>query len=212
MMNISDLRKEYSLKTLDERDVLPDPLGQFELWLGEAVNADVMEANAMCLSTVGKDLRPSSRFVLLKQVRYDGFVFFTNYESRKADQIDENPYCALTFFWSELERQVRIEGTVEKLSAEDSDAYFEMRPEKSKLGAWASPQSRIISGRRYLEIMVEDFESTFANSEIPRPDVWGGYVVKPVLIEFWQGRPSRLHDRIQYKLGESQWQINRLAP
>jgi pyridoxamine-phosphate oxidase len=212
MINVFDLRREFSLKTLDEHDVLPDPLSQFELWFNEAVKIEAMEPNSMCLSTVGEDMRPSSRVVLLKQVRFDGFVFFTNYESRKAIQLDKNPFCALTFVWHELERQVRIEGKAVKLSSKDSDSYFESRPVSSKLGAWASPQSKIIPDREYLEILVQDFEDTFANSDIPRPDNWGGYIVKPTLFEFWQGRPSRLHDRVQYVLNKNNWDINRLAP
>lgn len=212
MMNLFDLRREFSLKTLDEKDVSSDPLFQFEQWFREAVQIEAAEPNAMCLSTTGKDLKPSSRIVLLKQVRHDGFVFFTNYESRKAVQLDENPYCSLNFVWHELERQVRIEGRAEKLSPEDSDKYFETRPASSKLGAWASPQSRTILDKKSLEILVEDFERTFANSEIPRPENWGGYLVKPTLIEFWQGRPSRLHDRIEYKSDNDKWVVKRLAP
>lgn len=212
MINVFELRREFLLKTLDEHDVLADPLSQFELWFKEAVEIEAMEVNAMCLSTVGRDLRPSSRIVLLKQIRHDGFVFFTNYGSRKAIQLEENSFCALTFVWHELERQVRIEGKARLLSSADSDNYFESRPVNSKLGAWASPQSKVIPDRRYLEMIVEDFEETFANSDIPRPDNWGGYVVEPSLVEFWQGRPSRLHDRIQYTLIDNDWSINRLAP
>lgn len=212
MINVFDLRREFSLKTLDERDVLPEPLSQFELWFDEVLRIDAMEPNSMCLSTVGKDNRPSSRIVLLKQVRFDGFVFFTNYESRKAMQLDENPFCALTFVWHELERQVRVEGKAMKLTSQESDNYFESRPVTSKLGAWASPQSRIIPDREYLDILVQDFQQTFGDGDIPRPEAWGGYIVKPALFEFWQGRPGRLHDRIQYTLRGNAWDVHRLAP
>lgn len=212
MIDISDLRRDFTLKTLNVEDVLQNPIDQFELWFKESIEAEVLEPNAMNLATVGRDLKPSSRVVLLKQVRKEGFVFFTNYDSRKAKQIEENPNCALCFIWNELERQVRIEGRVEKILPNESDSYFERRPVGSKLGAWSSPQSEIIPSRGFLEKVVTDFEQKFANIEIMRPDNWGGYLLKPMLIEFWQGRKSRLHDRIQYTYIEDKWQINRLAP
>lgn len=212
MVDISDLRRDFTLKTLDAEDVLPNPIQQFEVWFQESIEARVLEPNAMNLATVGFDLKPSSRVVLLKQIRSEGFVFFTNYDSRKAQQIAENPNCALTFIWNELERQVRIEGRAEKIYPEESDAYFERRPVGSKLGAWSSPQSTIIPSREYLEMLVADFEQRFEGVDIKRPENWGGYLVKPVLIEFWQGRKSRLHDRIQYAHLEGDWKINRLAP
>nr|WP_297163369.1 pyridoxamine 5'-phosphate oxidase [uncultured Dysgonomonas sp.] len=212
MVDISDLRRDFTLKTLDAEDVLPNPIQQFEVWFQESIEARVLEPNAMNLATVGFDLKPSSRVVLLKQIRSEGFVFFTNYDSRKAQQIAENPNCALTFIWNELERQVRIEGRAEKIYPEESDAYFERRPVGSKLGAWSSPQSTIIPSREYLEMLVADFEQRFEGVDIKRPENWGGYLVKPVLIEFWQGRKSRLHDRIQYTHLEGDWKINRLAP
>lgn len=212
MVDISDLRRDFTLKTLDAEDVLPNPIQQFEVWFQESIEARVLEPNAMNLATVGFDLKPSSRVVLLKQIRSEGFVFFTNYDSRKAQQIAENPNCALTFIWNELERQVRIEGRAEKIYPEESDAYFERRPVGSKLGAWSSPQSTIIPSREYLEMLVADFEQRFEDIDIKRPENWGGYLVKPVLIEFWQGRKSRLHDRIQYTHLEGDWKINRLAP
>lgn len=211
-MDLSDLRRDFALKTLDENDVLPDPYAQFEVWFQEAVESKALEPNAMNLSTVGKDMKPSSRTVLLKQVKAEGFIFFTNYESRKARQIEENPYGALTFVWNELERQIRIEGLIKKISPKDSDAYFERRPQASKLGAWASPQSGWIPNRKYLEDLMKEFENEFKDKEVKRPDNWGGYVLKPDLIEFWQGRPNRLHDRIQYTLKRGLWNIERLAP
>jgi len=212
MMDIFDIRKEFTLKALDEKDISNDPLSQFEVWYEEASRSQVQEPNAMCLATTGTDMKPSARMVLLKQVKDNGFVFFTNYDSKKALQIEQNSYCALTFAWIELERQVRIEGSVEKLSPEDSDAYFERRPAASRLGAWASPQSEVIPDRKYLESLVEKFEKEFPGDVIPRPENWGGYIVKPVLIEFWQGRPNRLHDRIQYSFDNGKWIIKRLAP
>ncbi|MDR1708016.1 pyridoxamine 5'-phosphate oxidase [Dysgonomonas sp.] len=212
MANLFDLRRDFTLKVLDESDLLPDPMELFRRWLDEAISVKTMEPNAMNLATADKDGRPSSRIVLLKQIRPEGFVFFTNYESKKAKQISENKYCALNFVWHELERQVRVEGIVEKVPETESDLYFEMRPAKSKLGAWASPQSKVIPSRSYLEQLMVDFTSKFSGVEIPRPQNWGGYILKPHLIEFWQGRSNRLHDRIQYLLTEKGWHIERLAP
>ncbi|MBD8349514.1 MULTISPECIES: pyridoxamine 5'-phosphate oxidase [unclassified Dysgonomonas] len=212
MINIFDLRRDFTLRTLDEKDVLLNPIAQFEIWFKEAIEAEALEPNAMNLATVGFDMKPSSRIVLLKQVRSEGFVFFTNYDSRKAKQMAENSNCALTFVWQELERQVRIEGRVEKILPEESDLYFERRPVASKLGAWSSPQSSIMPNREYLENLVADFEQKFANVEISRPANWGGYLVRPTLVEFWQGRANRLHDRIQYTYENKEWIINRLAP
>lgn len=212
MDDLFDMRRDFTLKALDESDLLSDPIELFRLWLNDAISVKAMEPNAMNLATANKEGRPSSRTVLLKQVRSEGFVFFTNYESKKAKQIEENKYCALNFVWHELERQVRVEGVVEKVQAKESDLYFEMRPAKSKLGAWASPQSKVIPDRNYLEKLVIDFSSKFKGVEIPRPKNWGGYILKPYLIEFWQGRPSRLHDRIQYLQTENGWKTERLAP
>lgn len=211
-MDIFDLRRDFTLKSLDEKDASYNPLIQFEVWFDEALKSQVLEANAMTLSTVDEWSRPSSRVVLLKQVKNDGFVFFSNYESKKAMQLAKNPHCALNFVWHELERQVRIEGTAERLSDSESDSYFESRPLKSKLGAWASPQSQEIPNRDYLENLVTNFEQKFKDKEITRPANWGGFVVKPTLIEFWQGRASRLHDRIQYTLVDDKWIRIRLAP
>lgn len=212
MTDLFNMRRDFTLKALDEREVLADPINMFEQWLDEAIRAEALEPNAMSLATVNGEGRPSSRIVLLKQVKYDGFVFFTNYDSRKGLNIKENDHCALNFVWHELERQVRVEGVVDRLSATESDQYFEMRPAKSKLGAWASPQSRVIPNRAYLEKLVIDFNNEFSNKEIPRPANWGGYIVRPHLIEFWQGRSSRLHDRIQYRLSGDNWIVERLAP
>lgn len=212
MVDIFDLRKDFVLGGLDEKDILPNPLEQFEFWLKEAMEFEVSEVNAMNLSTVGHDLCPSSRTVLLKQVKPDGFVFFTNYESKKARQLAENPHCSLCFLWDQLERQVRIEGIAEKISPSESDFYFDARPEGSKLGAWASPQSQTIPDRSYLENLVSKFNIEFKGREIKRPENWGGYIVKPTIIEFWQGRKSRLHDRIIYNFVNDLWEITRLAP
>lgn len=211
-MDIFSLRRDFTLKSLDESDVLEDPLEQFKTWFDEAMKSKALEPNAMTLSTVDDHCKPSSRVVLLKQVKSDGFVFFTNYESKKASQLAENPHCALNFVWHELERQVRVEGRIEHITDEESDAYFESRPTKSKLGAWASPQSQEIPNRNYLEELTMNFEREFKDKEIPRPTNWGGYIVKPTLIEFWQGRSNRLHDRIQYTLDGDQWERVRLSP
>jgi len=213
MMDLFDIRRDFALKTLDEKDITANPMIFFEQWFNEAIEAKALEPNAMTLSTATPDGKPSSRVLLLKQIKPGGFIFFTNYGSKKGRQIAENKYCALNFVWHELERQVRVEGTIEKLSTEDSDTYFEVRPEKSKLGAWASPQSKVIPDREYLEKLVIDYENKFKDKEITRPSNWGGYIVKPSLIEFWQGRKNRLHDRIQYTLTiDKRWIIERLAP
>jgi pyridoxamine 5'-phosphate oxidase len=212
MTDLFNIRRDFTLKTLEEKEVTPDPITMFERWFNETVAAEALEPNAMNLATATSDGKPSSRIVLLKQVKPEGFVFFTNYDSKKATQIAENNHCALNFAWHELERQVRIEGIVEKIPEADSDSYFEVRPAKSKLGAWASPQSRVIPDRQYLEQLMVGFEARFAGKEISRPENWGGYIVKPTLIEFWQGRKSRLHDRIQYTRVDGDWKIERLAP
>jgi pyridoxamine 5'-phosphate oxidase len=210
--NIASLRKEYTLSALDREHVSPDPIKQFEEWLQEAIKAQVPEPNAMTLATSTFEGKPSARMVLLKAVGGQGFSFFTSYESRKARQILQNPYGALVFYWAELERQVRIEGKIVRATEKESDEYFQTRPVGSKLGAWASPQSQVVPSRKYLEELVADFREEFAEKAIVRPPNWGGYRLEPVLVEFWQGRRNRLHDRIQYRLENGAWITERLAP
>lgn len=213
-LNLQDLRRDYALHTLDITDVQTDPFKQFEIWMTEALDSQVLEANAMVLSTLTKDQRPTARVVLLKDFDPNGFVFYTNYKSRKSQEMEQNPYACLVFNWLELHRQVRIEGSVERLPAKESTAYFQSRPKGSQIGAWASPQSQVIPDRTVLEDKVKELESKYAAVEqLPRPEHWGGFLVKPTLIEFWQGRTSRLHDRIQYsRVGGDDWKIDRLAP
>ena len=210
--NIADIRRDYSLHSLNESDVASNPIQQFTKWWSDALVSEILEVNAMTLATSTKSGKPSARIVLLKGFDERGFVFFTNYESNKGKALAENPNAALIFFWKEIERQIRIEGITEKISAAESDEYFFSRPEGSRIGAWASPQSRIINNRNVLEENVQRFSNEFKNS-IPRPPHWGGYRVMPELIEFWQGRSNRLHDRIQYtKTGSGSWKVDRLAP
>jgi pyridoxamine 5'-phosphate oxidase len=210
---IADLRKEYASETLLEKDVAADPIEQFQKWWNQAIASDILEPNAMTLATASADGLPSARIVLIKDFDEHGFVFYTNYTSFKAAQLDENPKASLLFHWKELERQVRITGLVFKVAAEESDAYFGSRPVGSRIGAWASPQSNVIENRDWLEKEFEKRIKEFENNTIPRPPHWGGYLVKPVIMEFWQGRYSRLHDRIQYSLeGDGNWKIERLAP
>ena len=211
--NIADIRRDYSHRSLSEKDVSEDPLKQFEKWWDEAVHSKIDEVNAMTLATASTDGLPSARIVLLKGFSEKGFTFFTNYESYKGRQLAENPKACLVFFWKELERQVRITGLVVKISPAESDEYFNSRPEASRIGAWASPQSRVIENRHWIDEKFNELVNKMEGSVIPRPPHWGGYLVKPVEIEFWQGRPSRLHDRIQYSLEENgKWKIERLAP
>lgn len=209
---IADIRKDYKLKTLLEEDVDADPFKQFALWWTEAVNSKIEEVNAMTLATATRDGVPSARIVLLKEFTDEGFIFFTNYQSHKGTELAKNPKAALVFFWKELERQIRIEGSVEKIAESQSEAYFKTRPAASRIGAWASQQSSIIASRSIIEENVTKYIAQFGEENIPKPPHWGGYIVKPVTIEFWQGRRSRLHDRIEYILLGQDWKIQRLAP
>jgi pyridoxamine 5'-phosphate oxidase len=211
--SIADLRRDYSSQTLLESDVAADPIQQFDKWWKEAILSEIVEANAMTLATSSPDGMPAARIVLLKGFDQKGFVFYTNYKSYKGIQLEENPKACLVFFWKELERQVRITGLVKKLSAGENDAYFLSRPASSQLGAWASPQSQVIGNRNWLDDQYKKFAEQFQREQLYRPEHWGGYLVQPVIVEFWQGRPSRMHDRIQYTLEEGGgWKIERLAP
>jgi pyridoxamine 5'-phosphate oxidase len=212
MTSIADLRKSYERAELNEEASHPDPLQQFEQWLGEAIEAQLPEPNAMTLATVGSNLRPSTRVVLIKGVDARGITWFTNYESRKGIELAGNPFAALQFHWVELERVVRIEGVVEKISAEESDAYYHSRPLDSRIGAWASPQSQVIPGRSLLVTNAAKYGVQFL-LQPPRPPHWGGYRLKPEQWEFWQGRKSRLHDRLRYTINTpTTWTRERLAP
>ena len=212
-MSLESLRADYRLAALDERNCETNPIVQFERWMRDAQNAHLKEPNAMTLATATRDGRPSSRIVLLKEVSDLGFVFYTNYGSRKAQECETNPFVSLTFYWAELERQVRVEGLVRQVRREQSEAYFGKRPRGSQLGAWVSHQSRVLSGRDELEAKLEQIEAEFANGEVPAPPFWGGFFVVPESVEFWQGRPSRLHDRLLYRRkGEEKWAIQRLWP
>jgi pyridoxamine 5'-phosphate oxidase len=212
-VNIADIRREYLRAALTEADVDPDPLRQFERWLSEAIRAELPEPTAMTLATADADGRPSARIVLLKGAGPEGFVFFTNYESRKGDELAVRPDAALLFHWVELERQARIEGRVAKVPAEESDAYFATRPFLSRVGARASPQSRVIPDRAWLEREFAAQERVATkDAGVPRPTQWGGYRLAPTIMEFWQGRSSRLHDRIRYRREDAQWRVERLAP
>lgn len=210
---IAAIRKNYSQKKLSEKKADSHPLRQFAKWWKQAVESEIEEVNAMTLATASLDGIPSARIVLLKAVGEEGFTFFSNYNSFKGQQLTENPKACLVFFWKELERQVRITGIVEKISATASDEYFHSRPVESQLGAVVSPQSQVVQNREWLDDQYKQLKAQLKNKTIERPGHWGGYVVKPVIIEFWQGRPSRLHDRLQYTLDENgSWKIERLAP
>jgi pyridoxamine 5'-phosphate oxidase len=210
---IADIRKNYSQKKLTEKKADPNPMKQFAKWWKQAVDSKIEEVNAMTLATASSDGMPSARIVLLKGVEENGFIFFTNYESYKGKQLAENPKACLVFFWKELERQVRITGLIEKISAASSDVYFYSRPVASQVGAIASPQSQVIESRDWLDTHYKELKKKLKDKTILRPEHWGGYIVKPVIIEFWQGRLSRLHDRLQYSLEDNgKWKIERLAP
>jgi pyridoxamine 5'-phosphate oxidase len=214
LIDIAALRQNYALHTLSESDVAPDPFEQFRIWFHEAVNSQLPEPNAFILATADAGGRPGARTVLLKEFTRDGFVFYTNYGSRKGQELTENPNAAMLFMWLELQRQVRIEGVVEKVSAAESLAYFQSRPRASQIGAWASQQSSVVNSREDIERCQKEVEARFDGFDVlPLPPFWGGYRLKPDLFEYWQGRESRLHDRIVYRRSdESNWEISRLMP
>lgn len=211
-MSIADLRTEYRRNVLTEQDVAENPIDQFQQWFDEAVKAAVLEPNAMCLATATPDAYPSARMVLLKGVDARGFVFYTDYRSRKGQELADNPHASLCFFWAELERQVRINGAVQRISRAESDAYFQSRPLSSRVGAWTSHQSMVLTDRTVLETQLADNERRFADGTVPLPEHWGGFRIVPEEIEFWQGRESRLHDRIQFRREAGAWARRRLSP
>ncbi len=213
MQPLADIRKEYSKAALDILTMSANPIQQFETWFQEALHAQVAEPNAMCLATVNADHRPSARIVLLKGIEHGAFLFYTNFQSDKGRELENNPACAATFFWPELERQVRIEGTATRVSDQQAQAYFQTRPRGSQIGAWSSPQSSVLENREILEERVRQMEQKFEGKQVlPKPHQWGGFQIEPLLIEFWQGRPSRLHDRIEYTRVDGTWKAHRLAP
>jgi len=210
---LNSLRREYSLTVLDETGIDKNPIQQFEQWYKEAIKAELIDPNAMTLSTASKEGKPSSRIVLLREFGTQGFVFYSNYNSRKGREIKENPYVVLSFFWIELERQIHIEGKIKPQSAAESEAYFNTRPRESQLGAWASAQSEHIKDRAELDNKMLELSAKYKDKPVPCPNFWGGYCLEPTQIEFWQGRPNRLHDRILYTLKANElWQIDRLSP
>lgn len=209
---IADIRKDYTLRVFDETHVNPNPIVQFNEWFNEALNAEVLEPNAMTLATVGFDGKPCARIVLLKGIEENGFIFYTNYDSNKGKQIRANPFAALVFFWPELQRQVRIEGSVERIPEQDADAYFASRPFESQIGAHASMQSQTLKNREELEAEFERLKTLFTTTPLLRPKHWGGFKVKANKIEFWQGRASRLHDRFEFNLIKENWVYRRLSP
>ena len=213
MSSIASIRKDYQQQSLSEEDILSNPFSQFDKWWNEALKSEIGEVNAMTLSTASAKGEPDARIVLLKGFDENGFTFFTNYESSKGRQLLENPRACLVFFWKELERQVRIKGPVEKVDSRESDTYFNSRPSGSRIGAWASPQSELLVNRDWLEQREKEIQEKYRGKEIPRPPHWGGYRLKPISMEFWQGRSNRLHDRILFtNVSEGIWKIGRIAP
>lgn len=212
MDSIADIRTDYRRQTLNEEDVSSDPMQQFKSWWDAAVASEIHEVNAMTLATVNGEGQPSARIVLLKGLHDGGLVFFTNYESKKGDELAKNDRAALVFFWKELERQVRIEGIISKVDDKESEEYFHSRPHASQIGAWSSPQSKVIPSRELLDKNVAENTARFGEGEVERPPFWGGYILKPTLVEFWQGRSNRLHDRIEYVNEGGSWIKRRLAP
>jgi pyridoxamine 5'-phosphate oxidase len=211
--DLATIRKDYRLQSLSEEDVDTNPIKQFEKWFQQALASGIEEPNAMTLATSTTDGKPSARIVLLKGIKDNGFVFFTNYESKKGKQLHDNPFAGIVFFWKELERQVTIQGEIKKVGEQESDEYFASRPLESRIGAWSSPQSQVIENREVLEKNVAYYSDKYQSQNIPRPSHWGGYILMPTLIEFWQGGAGRLHDRLQYSIdATNSWIIKRLAP
>ncbi|MCB0193052.1 MAG: pyridoxamine 5'-phosphate oxidase [Anaerolineae bacterium] len=211
--SVDNLRIEYERPELQRSTLKADPVEQFKAWLDDAIATDIIEPHAMTLATATASGIPSARVVLLRGYDAKGFVFYTNYDSQKGKELAENPYAALTFYWASLHRQVRISGTVSRISAIESNHYFQSRPKSSQIGAWSSKQSQVLNSREELEDEFKEFEAEFQEKDVPRPPYWGGFIVSPEIIEFWQGRPSRLHDRFRYKLqGDGSWMIERLSP
>ncbi|MHB1921142.1 MAG: pyridoxamine 5'-phosphate oxidase [Chitinophagaceae bacterium] len=210
---VAEIRREYLGAPLEETQVSADPMTQFEKWFQEVLNSQIEDANAMTLATVGMDGKPSARILLLKGISESGFSFFTNYSSRKGEELAHHPFGALVFYWKELNRQVRVEGEIEQIPPAESDQYFQSRPRESQISSWASPQSKVLDNRKTLIESLEKVKQRFASGSLPRPSFWGGYLLNPSRVEFWQGRPHRLHDRIEYKKSEEGvWQVYRLAP